>query len=1801
MKCILLTIIPFFLQTAEWDQLFSDNDDPSIFHHVNVVSGHLNLSFQDVIVQGAEPIPISRTYSSSGALERSFNNRDLILKALRNGWMIQGGWNFLPQTNLFIELNNEGRKYYTATLAEPNGHLISYIYSHKQPKSKIIFLKPDHEISQVCGHLSARTNPQNNLLRLDIEAGEAVLFLPNGGSRMYRGEGLQPNDEKTRFEKRFFYHLETEILPNNHRLNYSYDSKSNLTKIESSDPSGTKVYASINIDCIKEKHTPTVIRLNTSDGKQLDYQTVRQERREYLNELRCNCRPQEHALFAPGRKSIGSRMVSFDIEGQGQLNISYYCPSNLDQEREWAKKPQKKEPHIDKVSSIQEPVGSNGEMIATAIFTYYPQQTDVRDADGLLIRYHHDDERILCIEYFDSQDTLHSSQKFYWDGSLLHCKAMFDAQNHPLFAKTFAYDNGNVVEEILWGDLTGTSKTALQIDAQGNPAGAETYRRTYAYYETNLIQQECEEEGPTYEYFYKPDTDLLELKLTKDSNNRIWVREFYIYNDENLLIAEILDNGTSLSLNDTSHVTQRLKKTYQLNASGLPEMVTESFWDPDTQTENLLKRTQLSYIHQQVVEEAVFDAQDVKRYTIFTEYDSFGHVKRKTNPLCQENIYHYNHLGYLEEAQEVGSLKKTYRYDPAGRLISCKDPIHETLFAYDAKGRILWQTDSQGNAIQHSYDCFGNRLATRFPPVRDLGEPISTFEYDNQGNLIAAKMPQGETTHTSYNLLKKPILVIQPDGTQIQHIYHKNGTLAQTILPDGTEIHYSYDLFQRMITKTITSSAPTILSQESWDYDAFQLRSTTDTRGLTTRFFYDGAGRKIAETAEGRTTSYVYDALGFLEKTNDGMRTLIQKHNVAGLIEKQWEEDSTGRIENEMQFFYDADNHKEKAIRITSCGEAIDGFHYQNGKLDCHTDPNGAITQFITNENFKNEWGQTVLQKTSIDPLGNVTIETYDVGHHRVALEKEDPQGRTVFKESMLYDLSGNQSKRISSIYQDGQFIKDVIVAWETDAMGRITAEIEAGQKRTTFEYDLQGRIACKTLPSHLHLHNSYDGIGRQTELCSSDGTIHFQYIYGQGPEPIQISDLAQNLILKRSYNHFGQLAWEITANGFTFLWDYDLQGRCTAFTLPDQSSIHYSFRGDHMSAIQRLSSTGSVRYEHQYLAFDPNGHVSDEQLILNLGSIQSKRDLLERPSSQTSPWCEQSLSYGPSGLVMQTHNSLLGDKHCEYDALNQLIREENQRYAFDSLGNPMDCTINDLNQITATDHCELIYDADGNPKTRLLPDHSITYNYDALGRLTEIIDETSKIHYFYDPLSRCLAKEIDIRTKDSWQKQQKVFYLYNQDREIGTCDEQGHILEFKTVGLGLKGDIGGTIAIEINDSVYAPYHDFRGNIIALIDADGQIKESYNIDAFGQEQLGHKSPINPWRFCSKRNEEGLIFFGLRFYDPSLKRWLTPDPAGFGDGSNLYVYVLNSPFNRLDLFGLFSEDPFNLPNINIYMPAQQFLNMPNMGGVLCKGSINGATADFYIFCNHWHQLQFTPEELHAERLDIAKHFNELIPEQGKSIAMTSYGNGIDTMLRDFYFTNEEMSEKIGGAFMLSLYNPTEGKVMDMHRTKLERRGVDTPTICKNRQFIMWAATNLQKINPEALWLLIPHSEGGVIAKRSIEGLPEETQEILRHNLYVYAVGPADALPKSQGAEVLNVFSNKDYITGVGPLGYAKKYLDNPDYDIHMLNCASRRSDRILWIADHGFLKPTYKAAWMNKVDSLQLEVGFYGKNINDQTR
>jgi RHS repeat-associated protein len=79
---------------------------------------------------------------------------------------------------------------------------------------------------------------------------------------------------------------------------------------------------------------------------------------------------------------------------------------------------------------------------------------------------------------------------------------------------------------------------------------------------------------------------------------------------------------------------------------------------------------------------------------------------------------------------------------------------------------------------------------------------------------------------------------------------------------------------------------------------------------------------------------------------------------------------------------------------------------------------------------------------------------------------------------------------------------------------------------------------------------------------------------------------------------------------------------------------------------------------------------------------------------------------------------------------------------------------------------------------------------------------------------------------------------------------------------------------------------------------------------------------NPFGYAGMRRDEhsGLYHTHYREYNPNLGRWLTPDPAGYVDGQNLYAYYPN--VNGVDPLGLWGVQ-FGDTNIGRGQPSIAF--------------------------------------------------------------------------------------------------------------------------------------------------------------------------------------------------------------------------------------------------------------------------------------
>jgi len=447
-----------------------------------------------------------------------------------------------------------------------------------------------------------------------------------------------------------------------------------------------------------------------------------------------------------------------------------------------------------------------------------------------------------------------------------------------------------------------------------------------------------------------------------------------------------------------------------------------------------------------------------------------------------------------------------------------------------------------------------------------------------------------------------------------------------------------------------------------------------------------------------------------------------------------------------------------------------------------------------------------------------------------------------------------------------------------------------------TYTYTPSGKIATKTLPDTTTLIYQYHPLGYLCSLISSDQKIHYNFKANKNGQLLSASN--GEITIQRILDPSGNVLKE-TFPYFEIIKEYDQFDRCTQLTLGNQGQVLYTYDPLFLRSVKRISSNGSS-YQHVYEEYDLAGNLLTESLIGNLGKVFHTTNLKGQKASIVSPYFSQKCTHDSAGNLI--NNTIDQEKNqYTYDNLSQLISEKNNTYSNDSLYNRTQqnnhtSQLNNLNELLSLNNTLFSYDLNGNTITK----QTHRFTYDPLNQLIE----TKNIRFIYDPLGRRLSK-ITGNSREN--------YIYDGQNEIGALSN--NILK----NLKILGHT--TVAIELENQPFAPLLDAQGNICRLVNPRTKnIEESYEFTAFGKET---KNYTNPWRFASKRfdPELNLIYFGKRYYDPEFGRWLTTDPAGFVDSTNLYQYVFNNPLRYQDHDGQFAFLlPLAIPLFNIALPT-----------------------------------------------------------------------------------------------------------------------------------------------------------------------------------------------------------------------------------------------------------------------------------------
>ncbi len=145
--------------------------------------------------------------------------------------------------------------------------------------------------------------------------------------------------------------------------------------------------------------------------------------------------------------------------------------------------------------------------------------------------------------------------------------------------------------------------------------------------------------------------------------------------------------------------------------------------------------------------------------------------------------------------------------------------------------------------------------------------------------------------------------------------------------------------------------------------------------------------------------------------------------------------------------------------------------------------------------------------------------------------------------------------------------------------------------------------------------------------------------------------------------------------------------------------------------------------------------------------------------------------------------------------------------------------------------------------------------------------------------------------------------YIYDGANVLEELDTTGAMTARYTGGAGIDEPLATMRAG--NTTFYEA--DGLGSVTSLTKSDGTPSSFYSYDSFGNviSSGGRFAAANPVQYTGREfdSETGLYYYRARYYDPSVGRFLSEDPAGFAGGINRYAYVRNSPINLTDPFGL----------------------------------------------------------------------------------------------------------------------------------------------------------------------------------------------------------------------------------------------------------------------------------------------------------
>ena len=470
-----------------------------------------------------------------------------------------------------------------------------------------------------------------------------------------------------------------------------------------------------------------------------------------------------------------------------------------------------------------------------------------------------------------------------------------------------------------------------------------------------------------------------------------------------------------------------------------------------------------------------------------------------TGTICQKYSYGRDLFGNLTgisvSRETVGGsmsdplMLASYQYESGvnnGRLsrVTYANGDH-TSYLYDQLGRLIQETDSDGETIHYRYNS-DDELAEKY--VTDLDGSVTesyTYSYDSLGRTIHTRQTDGssmlqrtEHIYDTADRLTSQSWQFGDKSYQEGYAYDANGNLNLFTPAMGSTLNYQYDSLNRLYrisgetyTKEYTYRD---LEGDRTSLQVSGLRYTYSGGSTDLSYSYDGNGNLTQTTNGNSTLSYTYDGKGQLTGVTGGGITESYCYDGAGNLISAARRNVEGGTTSH-NYSYEYPKWADLLTAYDGKKIAYEGQTYQSSSNTVTgTAVSGNPVSYYNGTRYAFSWRKGT-QLKSVQSDGKDIHYVYDLDGVR--------KQKTVNGQTWNYLLLNGQIARVTS----GNRILDIIYDNNGDPYG-INDSSDGGKTYTEYYYlkNMQG-----------------DVIG----LLDGNGNIAAMYTYDVWGKPVEVLD----------------------------------------------------------------------------------------------------------------------------------------------------------------------------------------------------------------------------------------------------------------------------------------------------------------------------------------------------------------------------------------------------------------------------------------------------------------------------------------------------------------------------------------------------------------------------------------------------------------------------------------------------------------------------------------------------------------------